>query len=116
MRQGEIMSIQENILAVMDQVQKDPTGKVGEDLRTQAISAIYSGVGSGDWNAYMNNFAKTPQELARLMAQNADCDPYIRQARAYLVANGTCGAGTTRTLLFSVENILDKTLPVPPTP
>jgi hypothetical protein len=105
------MAIEDNIRAVQAEVQQDQTGKKGDNLRNLAIAAIYSGIGSPEWNTYMDNFANTPTELARLRTRDGDgCHPYIPLARAYLVANAVCLPGTTGRLLDGIEGIIDKTL------
>jgi hypothetical protein len=103
------MSIEENITAVQERIDRDSS--FGDDLRAQAIAAIYGGLTSDAWKRYMSNFARTPEELARLTSREGDgCHPYIPQARCYLVANATCLPGTNRDMLGGIEGFLDKTL------
>lgn len=105
------MAIEDNIRAKQAAIKQDKTGKLGDAIRNQAISAIYSGMDSPEWKTYMQNFANTPEELARLTSRDGDgCHPYIPLARAYLVANAVCLPGTTDNLLQGIEGILDKTL------
>jgi hypothetical protein len=103
------MSIEENIRAEQERIAADPSH--GDELRAQAIAAIYGGLGSDAWNKYMDNFGKTPAELARLKSRAGDeCHPYIPQARCYLVANAMCLPGTDTNMLDGIEGFLDKTL------
>jgi hypothetical protein len=105
------MSIEERIRVVQAEIKQDPTGKKGDIIRNQAIAAIYSGLGSQEWHTYMENFATTPAELARLTTRDGDaCHPYIPLARAYLVANSVCLPGSTDNLLQGIEGFIDKTL------
>ena len=81
-------------------------GPKAKAVRDGAIAAILGG--SEDWVAYMDIFAETPEELARLVpSDGTHADPSKREARAYLVANGVCAPGTTRGMLNKVEDRLD---------
>jgi hypothetical protein len=105
------MAIEDNIRAIQTEILQDTSGKKGDTLRNQAVAAIYSGMGSPEWEAYMQNYAKTPEELARLTTRSGDgAHPYIPLARAYLIANATCLPGTTGLLLQGIEGFIDKTL------
>lgn len=111
------MAIEDKLRAKQQEVLQDQTGKKGDTLRNQAIAAIYSGMLSPDgtlspeWKAYMEQFANTPAELARLTSRDGDgCHPYIPLARAYMVANAVCLPGTTNNFLQGIEGIIDKTL------
>ena len=105
---AEVMSIEDQIRSVQAKVKQDP--KCGDELRKQAIEAIYGGLESDAWRDYMRNFnfAGTPEQLARLTTRDEDhCHPYIKQARAYLVANSTCLPGTDLKMLDGVTDFLD---------
>ncbi|HKP71461.1 MAG TPA: hypothetical protein VJT82_00895 [Pyrinomonadaceae bacterium] len=105
---AEVMSIEDQIRAVQAEVRRNPDR--GDELREQAIAAIYGGLGSVAWNDYMRNFnfAGTPAQLARLTTRDEDhCHPYIAQARAYLVANPTCLPGTDLRMLDGITGFLD---------
>lgn len=113
------MSIQQNIRNMIAEIEKDES--LSQTLRMEAVNAIYDGPGSPAWNRYLSRFA-TPgnkAELARLTGENdVPCPqnaPYARVARAYLIANSTCGTPTYKRLLEGVDNNLDMTLP-PSTP
>jgi hypothetical protein len=118
------MSIQDNIVEIIQRVLADQTGQLGEDLRRMAIDAIYGGPKSDQWRDYMKNFVNPPDDpiqLARLTGvDDKACaeSPYIREARAYLIANATCGTPTFKTTTRGVDDVLDKSLPIPgnPTP
>jgi hypothetical protein len=108
------MSIQENVLEVMDEIEREraefqPTGTVGPiatDLKAKAIAAIMGG--ATHWIAYMNLFSKGPAELARLIpTDGTENNPDKREARAYLVANAVCAPGTTTRLIETVFDRLD---------
>lgn len=76
--------------------------------REKAVAAIGSGIGSAEWTAYMQQFANTPQQLARLTATDGTAqNPELKLARAYLVANAVCGPGTLTNLDLTVDGIDD---------
>jgi hypothetical protein len=114
------MPISTNIQEIADRIRdevnasEDGTSQTAAGLHVKAVAAIFSGgqVVDGQappaWKDYMNTFAKSPEELARLIpTDGTDNDPVKRDARAYLVANGTCGTGTTMTLQDNVTTKLD---------
>ena len=117
------MTIQQNIEAKITEILQDQTGEKGETLRSQAVAAIYAGQfgpdgqGSAAWREYMRNFidpVDDPAQLARLTGiDDPGCaaTPYIREARAYLIANATCGTPTFPTTTKGVDDVLDKTMP-----
>jgi hypothetical protein len=81
---------------------RSPTAK---RLHGLAMAAILGG--SEDWVAYMNEFAKTPTEMARLVPTDGSISPKQRAARAYLVANGMCTDETTPHTQMHVDKDLD---------
>ncbi|HYY98479.1 MAG TPA: hypothetical protein VE642_07810 [Pyrinomonadaceae bacterium] len=90
------------------------TSQTADALHVKAVAAIFSGGQVVDghapeaWEIYMNTFAKSTDELARLIpTDGTENDPDKRDARAYLVANGTCGGTTTMNLLVRVTIKLD---------
>lgn len=106
---ADTMTIEDKIRAVQAEIAASPSR--GDELRIQAISAIYGGLTSDAWASYMQNFADTPEQLARLTTRSGDdLHPYIPQARCYLVANATCLPGTDTRMLEGIEGFLDKTL------
>jgi hypothetical protein len=81
-------------------------GEISQQVKQRAIAAIMGG--AADWVAYMNLFAKTPAELARLIpSDGTQDDPEKREARAYLVANAICTPGTATGLADNVFDRLD---------
>lgn len=89
--------------------QLQPANQVGpknKQLKDLAIAAILGE--KEDFIAYMKLFAKTPDELARLIpTDGTDNDEKKREARAYLVSNAICAPGTTTQLLENVFGRLD---------
>lgn len=73
-------------------------------VQTAAINAILGG--TAERTAYMRIFVQTEEELAHLTNVN-DPDEARQKARAYLVANGMCGSGSTRHIILNVEDRLD---------
>ena len=107
-KDAETMTIEDQIRAVQAEVRANPSR--GDELREQAIAAIYAGLNSEEWQTYMRkyNFAGTPAQLARLTTRADDhCHPYIAQARCYLVANATCLPGTDTRMLNGIDGFLD---------
>lgn len=103
---AEVKSIEDRIRYLQAEIKKNPN--CGDELRKQAIDAIYGGLGSKAWEDYMSNFAGSPEQLARLTTRDEDhCHPYIPQARAYLIANSTCLPGTDLKMLEGVTGFLD---------
>ena len=85
-----------------------------------AVAAVNGGIQSGAWETYMLQFVETdpddptkpldPAQLQRLLAtDNTSGDATLNRKRAYIVANGMCGAGSpdTENLAFSVDTIDD---------
>lgn len=106
---AEKKTIKETLLQLQAEIEAHPDK--GDDLRKQAILAMYGGIDSDAWKQYMSNFATTPEQLARLTTFSGDALPYVRQARCYLVANAMCLPGTDSKMLDGIEDLLDKTLP-----
>jgi hypothetical protein len=111
------MTIKANIEAKIEELQQekeamlqmDPPDQVGpkaKELKELAISAV---LGNRDaYNAYMKLFAKTTDELARLIPfDNTENDPVKREARAYLVSNAVCAPATATGLIDNVFGRLD---------
>jgi hypothetical protein len=110
------MTIRQKIQKVIDDMPKNPD--LAERLREQAVEAIHDVEGSQAWQTFMENFAGQPVDpvhLARLTGVNdAPCNPpnaYHRSARAYLIANATCGTPTYTGYLLGVTDHFDVTLP-----
>ena len=106
------MSIRTNIEGVMEDIENGNTA-LGDEVRAKSIAAILAGTGTSEWSDYMGLFSTSPTELARLLpTDGTDTEEDMRQARTYLVGNGTCGADTTGTrLIEGVWDILDQEIP-----
>jgi hypothetical protein len=125
------MTIRKNIQDVITQIQiqratQGGASSIGDDIQREAQAAILAGQGqppgqiTTEWRTYMLRFAGSPntnpQELARLLptdgTHTGSTDNDNRQKeRAYLLANGTCGATTTDNLTNGgVTDFLDKDL------
>lgn len=106
------MTIRANIEKRMEEMQKEVEklgtqgGEVSKNVKEAAIAAILGG--AAEWVTYMNLFATTPAELARLIPGVEPDDNSDRlEARAYLVANAVCAPATATGLLESVFDRLD---------
>jgi hypothetical protein len=109
------MAISDNVREVSekidDEVNANPPDANGlrsttaKEIHTLATNAILGGM--QEWVAYMSKFAKTPEELARLIPIDGSTDDKHRSARAYLVANGMCTDETTPHMQMRVTNELD---------
>jgi hypothetical protein len=103
-----------NILKKIQQQEDDKTGQVTAMLQEQSIAAIRGGPGSPAWKTYLRNFvdADCPEQLARLLGEDsAKDDPYMQNAIAYLVSNGSCGSPTlTHTKVGLEDGLLDQGL------
>jgi hypothetical protein len=78
---------------------------IASEVRLKSTLAIIQGQPNTAWRDYMKLFAKTDDELNRLVNNDGNTDR--QQARAYLVANGMCSMGTGRRLINGVGNRLD---------
>lgn len=91
----------------------DDSGAIAGALKWQAIDAILKGPGSSAWRIYMENFAETPEQLARLNLedeQNGRSD--IRSSVAYMVGNAICGTATGTQTHRLVQDAIDEGLAV----
>jgi hypothetical protein len=106
------MTILDKINIKIEEEAADPTGQVADNLQDEAVEAILGGIKSDAWRTYMNNFADSPEQLARLTAEDATADdPYVRKALAYLVSNAVCGITTITRLKDRLEDgLLDQGL------
>lgn len=103
---GNGYRIIDKVRQVKSQLQADSAAV--QRNREKAVAAIGSGIGSAEWTVYMQQFANTPQQLARLTATDGTAqDPTLKLARAYLVANAVCGPGTLTNLDLTVDGIDD---------
>ena len=105
------MSIRGNIEAVIEAVKIPENIDLGNELQQKAIAAIMAGIGTSEWRAYVQLFAKSSEQLARLMGDDrAQTDYMMDVARTYLIGNGVCGAITVDRLLYGVDDKLDEGL------
>jgi hypothetical protein len=109
------MTVRDNIRAKMTKIQEElsnsggTTSQTATELQDKAVKAILGG--ASEWVDYMRLFALPdhPEQLARLIPTEENVSDTARQkARAYLLANGTCGAGTTTRLDENVTNLLNE--------
>ena len=79
-----------------------------------AITAIRGGIRSMEWRSYMMQFVEQnppgtpvdPRQLDRLLATDGTLGhPVLDLRRAYLVAAGPCGVGTTDRFDYEVNSI-----------
>ena len=102
-------NIQEKIDAIHQERETTPANDphpIADELKTKATNAILGG--ASNYLKYMQLFAKTEEELARLIpTDGTEDDPLKKEARAYLVANGVCAPGTGDKLMNVVTNRLD---------
>ena len=108
------MSIEKNIEEKQEAIDAEraasPTGDsaIANDLQVKAAAAVQGG--TAEWNKYMNEFAKTSDEMARLQPDNASLPSSPRNlARAYLIGNGICGPASPggTELSYTVGGTLD---------
>lgn len=102
------MTILANILEVKQQIiDEGPGSQTAERLKRKALDAIMGG--ANEWVTYMREFAKTPDELARLIpTDGTDNQADMNDARAYLVAKSPCGTDTVTTFERGISEILDQ--------
>lgn len=105
------MAISDNIQEVAETIRQQrlvPPGnqsELGRQIQAKALKAIYGG--PVEWVEYMQQFAKTPGELARLIPTDGTMDDKRKLARAYLLCDGMCGETTTQNLRENVTKDLD---------
>ncbi len=107
------MSIRENIkakkrtmLLELDEV----TANTSKDMQTLALAAVHGGPTSAAWKTYMEQFvdAGNTKQLARLLAKDSTATKLdMMDARAYLVADGTCGSATVTNFGNGASVLLD---------
>lgn len=86
--------------------------QLGLRLKQAAIKAMMAGIGKKDWNEYMSLFADNSQQLNRLTVPVENEDPWLPEARAYIVANAICGADSTTQTFLRVDALIDDDLKV----
>ena len=88
-------SITDNIKKV-EEAMKDPAKKEGLGLllKNKAIDAMAGGIGSEPWEIYMSMFADNQAQLDRLTVAKANEPAWLKEARAYSMANAVCAPNT----------------------
>ncbi|MBA3711710.1 MAG: hypothetical protein H0W76_04570 [Pyrinomonadaceae bacterium] len=69
-------------------------GELGKAIGKLAVKAIMGGLKSDDWKTYMSLFADNAEQLKLLTEETQGEDSYLPEARAYIVSNAVCAAGT----------------------
>jgi hypothetical protein len=102
------MNILGNILEIKQTIIGEGVGSLtSRRLKRKALDAISGG--PQQWVIYMREFAKTPEELARLIpTDGTETDAGMNDARAYLVAKAPCGTDTVTTFEAGITAILDQ--------
>jgi hypothetical protein len=110
------MAISDNVREITDridhEVNNNPPGPDGirsdtaRKVHGLAMNAILGGM--EDRVKYMMLYAKTIDELARLIPTDGSNSDEQRAARAYLVANGMCTDDTTPHTQMGVGKVLDQ--------
>ena len=110
-------TIIQNLHAKADDVHNDATKLVGNTLGDQAVEALLKGAKAPDgtvtaeWKAYMQNFAETDAQLARLNLQDdKQNQPSVRKSCAYIVSNAICAANSTTVVFEGVVPDIDEGL------
>jgi len=106
------MSIRSNIEGIMEEIENG-NATLGQEVQAKSVAAQIAGQGSPEWEAYMQQFSTTPEQLARLLPTDSTLgEPDFDLARTYLLGNGTCGSDTTGgRLIEGVWDKLDETHP-----
>jgi hypothetical protein len=104
------MTIRENVKAIRKEILLECLGDnkpTTRRIQDEAILALISGMTSDDCRNYMRNYSKSDAQLDILMGVTGDTATK-RKARAYLVANGTCGTETVTKFEIGVTDVLDQ--------
>lgn len=104
------MTIQANVKAIRRQILLEcleDNKPFTRDLQDQALKALIGGMTSDDCRTYMRNYATSDAQLDILMGVTGD-SATKRKARAYLIANGTCGTETVTKFELGVSGVLDQ--------
>ena len=96
------MNILENLDKVHLAVVKDKVvpnaqglkGTLGAKIGKLAVDAIMGGIKDPAWAKYMSLFADNADQLKLLTQPVEGEDSYLPEARAYIVSNAVCAAGT----------------------
>lgn len=99
-------SIFENAGKIHVAVVKDKETRQGDlalALSRLAVEAIMKGPGSRQWKDYMSIFADNAAQLKLLTEPQEGEEFYVTKARAYIVSNAVCAAGTNTAITNGVE-------------
>ena len=120
------MSILNNLKKVRAAIANDSVtnhpSPISSALNLAAIAAMVKGMKSTEWGDYMAIFCENQEQLTRLTAEAPDEEDYLKQMRAYIVADGICDPGTTFNIAMHVDTKIDgingsiKNPPVSPAP
>jgi hypothetical protein len=106
------MTIRDNVKAVRREIllecltDNKPTTR---RIQREAVDALIHNMSSDQCRLYMRNYATTDAELRRLMGEDGTGGIETKQkARAYLIANGTCGTETVTKFELGVSDVLDQ--------
>lgn len=108
------MTIRANIKAIRREILLECLGDnkpTTRRIQDEAIQALLNGMSSDQCRTYMREFAdpNIPAQLRRLMGEDgAAGDETKRKARAYLIANGTCGTETVTKFEIGITEVLDQ--------
>ena len=101
-------TIFDKLLQKSEEIARDRTKQKGIELQQLAVMALLKGIGSPEWEAYMNKFTSNPAELLRLCGKDDTFNqPYQKQNLAYVVSNAICGTATTTGTHLRVETNID---------
>lgn len=106
------MTIRANIKAVRREILLECLGDdkpTTRRIQDRSVQALINGMTSEQCRIYMREFAQTDAQLQRLMGEDGTGgDATKRKARAYLIANGTCGTETVTKFELGVTDVLDQ--------
>lgn len=94
-----------------DSVTNDPS-PISSALNIAAMAAMFEGMPKGDntktkWADYMAIFCENSAQLTRLTVEDPNEDEYLKQMRAYIVADGICDPGTNFNIPMHVDPRID---------
>ena len=107
------MSIRDNVIARKREMLLEIDAAVvkkSADIQRLSLAAVKGGQGSDAWKAYMSLFvdAGNTKQLARLLGKDSTAAKAdMNEARAYLVADGTCGVDTVTNFGKGASLVLD---------
>lgn len=108
----EIQTIQQRLDYLIGKIEQEKlatgSSQTAFDLQTAAAKAILGG--TGQWCDFMKLVAAdNASHLARLIpSDGSHTNENKQKARAYLIANATCGTGTYKRLKQTVSAVLDE--------